>query len=155
MQIVINVSAEVLAEALKAVGKGQDAKVVAEAQGVATAGKAKGGRPTKEQQAAKAAAAAAAAAASAEGDDFDDEETTDEAGEGDDGATEDDGDDFADEPETIDAEEQKKLKAALRAYQAKHGKDKTVAILMKLGGSKASAEVAKANLPKLMKALKV
>lgn len=66
-----------------------------------------------------------------------------------------DGDDEEEEDDKVDESEKKKLIEALRSYAKVHGKEKAVKILIKLGGSKASADVKKADLPKLLKALKV
>ncbi len=57
------------------------------------------------------------------------------------------------ESDVISEAEVEKLKVALKAYSAKNGKDKAVKMLHKY--AKKSTEVKKADLPKLIKALKV
>lgn len=57
------------------------------------------------------------------------------------------------EEELVSADEQKKLKAALRGYSDKHGRQAAAAILLKYG--KTSGDVKQKDLPKLLKALKV
>jgi hypothetical protein len=81
--------------------------------------------------------------------DADEEESDDEETEEDDEEESDD----EDEGGTVTGSDLSKLKVALKVYSGKHGKDKTVKVLQKF--AKASDKVKKADLPKLLKLLKV
>jgi len=127
----------------------------------------KRGRPTKEELAARAAAEAEPAPVApkkgkkappveVDEDEADEEEEEDEdedeETEEEDAADEDE-DDSDEEDELLDASELKKVKAALREYTAAHSKEKAVKILLKFAPT--SDKVKKADVAKVLKALKV
>lgn len=58
-----------------------------------------------------------------------------------------------DEDETVTPDEQKKVRAALKAYSQKHSRDAAAAILLKF--AKRSEQVKRVDVAKLLKALKV
>ncbi len=83
----------------------------------------------------------------------DDAESIEDEAEEDDETEEESEDAEEDEDEGLSETDLSKLKAALKAYSAKNGKEKAVKILNKF--AKASQDVKPADLPKVLKLLKV
>lgn len=108
-------------------------------EGASMVGSRKRGRPKKEVEPEEIEE-------EAENDEYEDDEEIEET-------TNDEEFEETEDDEVVTPDEQKKIKAALREYVAKNGKNAAVAILSKFG--KSSAHVLKKDKAKLLKALKV
>lgn len=87
------------------------------------------------------------------GEDDEEEESEDTESSDEEEESEDEAEEEDEESETLGEKDLAKLKGSLKAYSAKHGKEKAVKLLNKY--AKSSQDVKTSDLPKLLKSLKV